>query len=123
MTPIRPALLALALAACAAPVEDTAERLDLLAPDDACWADERLKNGSPRRYQVPCPELQTPEFIAALQRALAVRGLYDGPPSGTMDAATAEAIRRYQAPLGIWSGKLTVEAGRKLGLVVDPPAG
>ncbi|NSY38388.1 peptidoglycan-binding domain-containing protein [Leisingera sp. ANG59] len=74
----------------------------------------------PRREQwieIPCPEMMTPEFIRTVQRALAARGLYRGPVHGQMDAATRAAVQRYQAPLGLDSGTLTLASARRLGLI------
>ncbi len=74
----------------------------------------------PRRefhFEVPCDNVLTPDFIAALQRALAARGLYDGPLSGQLDAATRRAIRAFQRPAGLDSDILILESARKLGLV------
>jgi len=68
-------------------------------------------------FETPCPEVLTPEFVASLQRALAARGLYRGAETGEMDRATRAAIRRYQAPDGVDSGILSLEAARRLGLV------
>ncbi|QGX97690.1 peptidoglycan-binding protein [Roseovarius faecimaris] len=73
-------------------------------------------------FQVPCPDEMTPELIASLQRALQARGLYRGPVSGVMDAPTRTAIRRYQKPLGLDSGILSLATARVLGLVaLDRP--
>ncbi|MBY6057289.1 peptidoglycan-binding protein [Leisingera daeponensis] len=67
--------------------------------------------------EIPCPAMMTPDFIRTIQRALAARGLYRGPVHGQMDAATRKAVQRYQAPLGLDSGTLTLASARKLGLV------
>lgn len=74
----------------------------------------------PRReifFEVPCPNLLTEEFIASLQRALQVRGFYDGPINGQMDDATHEAIRTFQQDQDPPTWILTMESARKLGLV------
>lgn len=68
-------------------------------------------------FLVPCPEQLTPDTVASLQRALKVRGLYRGAVTGGMDAATATAVRRFQAPQGLDSQKLSLAAARQLGLV------
>ncbi|AHD00269.1 peptidoglycan-binding domain-containing protein [Leisingera methylohalidivorans] len=67
--------------------------------------------------EIPCPAMMTPDFIRTLQRALAVRGIYRGPVHGQMDAATRTAVQRYQAPLGLDSGTLTLTSARRLGLI------
>ncbi len=74
----------------------------------------------PRQEQwieIPCPAMMTPDFIRTIQRALAARGLYRGPVHGQMDAATRAAVQRYQAPLGLDSGTLTLASARRLGLI------
>jgi len=68
-------------------------------------------------FQRPCDDVQTPEFISSLQRALAARGLLRGPVNGEMDARTRAAVRRYQEPQGLDSGILSLAAARKLGLI------
>lgn len=74
-------------------------------------------------FETPCAAENDPEFIAMLQRALAVRGHYRGPVTGVMDLRTRRAIRAYQRPQGLNSGALSLAAARLLGLAVwDPEA-
>lgn len=68
-------------------------------------------------FETPCPPRWTPDFIASVQRALALRGLYQGPPSGTLDDTTRRAIRTFQLQEGLNSTILSIESARKLGLV------
>jgi len=68
-------------------------------------------------FRTPCPEELTPELVASLQRALAARGLFRGPVSGEMDAATRLGVRAFQRPQGLDSGLLSLTAARQLGLV------
>ncbi|MFV0513410.1 MAG: peptidoglycan-binding domain-containing protein [Jhaorihella sp.] len=68
-------------------------------------------------FQTPCEQVVTPEFVASLQRALAARQLYRGPVTGVSDARTRAAVRRYQQPMGLDSGILSLAAARELGLV------
>ena len=68
-------------------------------------------------FQTPCDDVQTAEFVASVQRALAARGLYRGPVNGEMDRATRSAVRRFQAPQGLDSGILSLAAARELGLI------
>lgn len=68
-------------------------------------------------FETPCDPLWTEEFIASLQRALKARDLFYGPITGNIDKRTRAAIRRYQAPQGLDSSILSLEAARKLGLV------
>lgn len=69
-------------------------------------------------FRTPCPDQLSYEFVASLQRALKARGLYRGQYHGLMDRATRQAVRRYQAPLGLDSGILSLAGARKLGLSV-----
>ena len=71
-------------------------------------------------FETPCEREATPEFIASVQRALAARGLYNGPITGEMDSRTRAAVRAYQAPEGLDSGILSLAASRKLGLSALP---
>ncbi len=74
-------------------------------------------------FETPCEAETNPDFIATLQRALAVRGHYRGPTNGVMDTRTRRAIREYQRPQGLNSGALSLAAARLLGLAVwDPEA-
>lgn len=70
-----------------------------------------------RWFEIPCPGMMAPDFIRTVQRALAARGIYRGPVHGQMDTATRKAVQRYQAPLGLDSGTLSLDTARKLGLV------
>lgn len=73
----------------------------------------------PRRevwFQTACDGDLTPGAVESLQRALAVRGLYDGPVTGALDAPTRAAIRAFQAPRGLDSAVLSMAAARQLGL-------
>ncbi|WP_101065395.1 peptidoglycan-binding domain-containing protein [Roseovarius salinarum] len=74
-------------------------------------------------FQTPCPNVQTPDFVDSLQRALRARGHYRGPVTGEMDARTRAAVRRYQTPEGPDSGILSLDAARRLGLVAVPRPG
>ena len=67
-------------------------------------------------FETPCASDQTPDFVASVQRALKVRGLYRGPVTGQMDARTRAAVRAYQKPEGLDSGILSLAAARRLGL-------
>jgi hypothetical protein len=88
---------------------------------DACWTQARLTDAAgvaeDRLFAVPCPGATDAHFWSSLQRALAVRGLYAGPVNGIEDEATGDAIRRFQAPLGLDSAILSLDAARHLGLL------
>lgn len=68
-------------------------------------------------FRTLCPADFTVGFVASLQRALKARGLYLAPVTGSMDATTAEAIRRFQSGLGLDSPTLSRTAAIELGLV------
>ena len=72
-------------------------------------------------FETPCRSEMTPEFVASLQRALKVRGHYQGPISGEMTARTRRAIRSFQKPQGLDSAILSKAAARQLGLVAYGP--
>jgi hypothetical protein len=99
---------------------------DQLAPHmaRACWARYSTSGAQPRNgvieetaFRVPCPEIMTSDFIATLQRALAARGLYDGPITGRADQATRNAVQGFQKSNGFNSPILTLDTAQKLGLV------
>lgn len=71
-------------------------------------------------FETPCKDVMTSGFIASLQRALAARGLIDGPANGKMDARTIAAVRRYQSPRGLDSGTLSLQSAREMGLIAIP---
>ena len=68
-------------------------------------------------FPTPCSADMTVNFMATLQRALKARGLYMAPVTGTMNATTAEAIRRFQEPRGLDSATLSTAAARELGII------
>ncbi|MBM2574828.1 peptidoglycan-binding protein [Jannaschia sp. Os4] len=75
---------------------------------------------SPRRlswFETPCAARGDAAFVASVQRALAARGLYGGAVDGVYDAATADAVQAFQAPLGIDSGIISNRAAVELGLL------
>ncbi|GHE05285.1 hypothetical protein U879_02755 [Defluviimonas sp. 20V17] len=79
--------------------------------------DQRIvQNSRDIWFRSPCPATMTADFIASLQRALKARGLYNAPLTGEMDGPTRRAVRRYQAPLGLDTDKLSLGAARELGL-------
>jgi hypothetical protein len=113
-------------------------------PSDACWATDRVpavletrftptgpggaqepsevvvRPAEDRLFAVPCPDQMAGDFTASLQRALQARGHYSGPITGETDEATADAVRQFQAPQGLDSGILSLEAAQLLGLVPVP---
>ena len=110
-------------------------------PGAACWATDRVpaqtgtvfepvgtggerqprqvvtRPAEDRMFAVPCATEMTVDVIASLQRALAARGLHTGPVTGVWDSATGDAVRRYQAPQGLDSAVLSLQAAQQLGLI------
>ncbi len=78
---------------------------------------EMIRDRTEIWFRAPCPEVQNPEFIATLQRALKARGYYLLPLTGVMDAPTEQALRRYQAERGLDSAVLSLAAAQELGLI------
>ena len=68
-------------------------------------------------FRAPCPAEMTVDFIATLQRALKARGLYLQPLTGVMDAATTDAVRRFQTERGLDSRQLSLAAAKELGII------
>ena len=113
------------------------------APEGSCWTVDTVRLASPAHdasttgevinaakideplaedrqeiwFETPCEEDLTPDFVASLQRALAARGGYDAPITGTMDTATRDAIRAYQTAQGLDSATLSLAAAQQLGLI------
>ncbi|PYF10209.1 putative peptidoglycan binding protein [Rhodobacter viridis] len=86
----------------------------------------RIVSGGGRMWFASvCASQMTMARTAVLQRALWVRGLYDGPLDGQMSAATREAIRRYQTQRGLLSAELSLRAAREMGVVswLETPEG
>jgi predicted small lipoprotein YifL len=110
--------------------EDAVLRPAVRAPDGSVLDSastrpvNRQRIVQPRReiwFETPCPEDLTPDTLASLQRALAVRGLYDGAVTGELDPATRAAIRRFQRQFSLDSAVLSLEAARRLGLAAVAP--
>lgn len=68
-------------------------------------------------FKIPCAKDKVADFDASLQRALQVRGYYQGRITGQIDNRTKRAIRRFQVIYGFDSDQLTLVSARKLGLV------
>ncbi|WP_368946979.1 peptidoglycan-binding domain-containing protein [Pseudophaeobacter sp. A-200-2] len=86
----------------------TETRQDIVRPRTESW------------LQITCPVDMTPDFIASLQRALAVRGHYKGSVTGKLDRPTRQAILRYQQRHGLESHILSLDSARRLGLIAIP---
>ncbi|WP_372840202.1 peptidoglycan-binding protein [Phaeovulum sp.] len=78
---------------------------------------EIVSERTPIWFRTPCADALTPDFVAALQRALRVRGYFHGFVNGEFDSATARAISAYQTPRGLPSSTLALATARELGLI------
>lgn len=72
-------------------------------------------------FETLCPPAYTPDFVASLQRALAVRGHYQGEVDGSLGPALGRAIQDFQREAGPDSPLLSLAAARDLGLVALSP--
>lgn len=110
-------------------IETTTEQLQLTpeirSPDGALQTPAVYRTQTHQRllkdreevwFRAPCPAEITLDYVATLQRALKARGLYLLPLTGTLDTATNEAIRRFQAARGLDSPRLSRAAAQELGI-------
>ncbi|MEL7114423.1 MAG: peptidoglycan-binding domain-containing protein [Pseudomonadota bacterium] len=79
-----------------------------------------IRDRREQRFEALCETELTPLFVTNLQRALSVRGFYNGPESGELNWRTRRAIRLYQQDQGIDSAILSLETARILGLKAYP---
>ena len=120
------AVLALGLIGCApGPESDLSWLADIDTDNSApvpCYETVTLAAEPPReeRIKTPCPDQITPELVKSLQRALAARGIYDGPVTGVYGKQTAAAVETYQAARGLPSSVLSLASARELGLIAYP---
>ena len=89
-----------------------------------CWARYSVGHGRESAgmieevaFRVPCPEQMEPALISSLQRALQVRGYFDGAITGRADMPTRAAVQAFQRDNGFNSPVLTLDTARRLGLV------
>ena len=98
-------------------VRDDAGQVTTPAAYSTTTRQEMVQERTEIWFRTPCPEVQTPEFIATLQRALKARGYYLLPLTGLMDQPTVESLRRFQAERGLDSPVLSLAAAQELGLI------
>lgn len=108
----------------------TAHELDqpaVLGPDGTVLApatyrsvirQDIVRERDEQAFETICPPVYTADFVASLQRALAARGYYDGPASGVLDRATERAVQDFQRDGGPDTPLLSIDAARRLGLIV-----
>ena len=72
------------------------------------------------RIDLICPEDQSSDFIASLQRAFKARNLYGGPVTGTWTAETKKTLFDYQTVRGLDTQEPTLAVAQELGLAITP---
>ena len=78
---------------------------------------KKKKHYSKKKAKAKGQSVPTPDRIKEIQTALQKDGSYDGEPTGKWDAATSEAMRKYQDKNGITpTGKIDALSLNRLGL-------
>jgi peptidoglycan hydrolase-like protein with peptidoglycan-binding domain len=81
---------------------------------------KKASSKSKRKPKVKGQTAPTPDRIREIQTALQKDGSYEGEPTGKWDAATMEAMRKYQDKIGVNpTGKIDAVSLSKLGLGSD----
>ncbi len=78
---------------------------------------KKVSAKSRKKPKVKGQTVPTPDRIKEIQAALQKDGSYDGEPNGKWDAATADAMKKYQDKIGVSpTGKIDAVSLNKLGL-------
>ncbi len=78
---------------------------------------KKVSSKSKRKPKVKGQTVPTPDRIREIQTALQKDGSYAGEPTGKWDAATTDAMRKYQDKIGVSpTGKIDAVSLNKLGL-------
>ena len=81
---------------------------------------KKASSKSKRKPKVKGQTAPTPDRIREIQTALQKDGSYQGEPTGKWDAATMDAMKKYQDKIGVSStGKIDAVSLNKLGLGSD----
>jgi hypothetical protein len=81
---------------------------------------KKVSSKSKRKPKVKGQTVPTPDRIREIQTALQKDGSYEGEPTGKWDAATTDAMRKYQDKIGVSpTGKIDAVSLSKLGLGSD----
>jgi len=75
-----------------------------------------IQERTEQQFDALCEADLTPDYVSNLQRALTVRGFYNGPINGALNWRTRRAVRLYQQDQGIDSAILSLKTARQLGL-------
>jgi peptidoglycan hydrolase-like protein with peptidoglycan-binding domain len=112
-----------ALLASAAPVVSRAGHPGAAQTSSNSTAAKKKKHSSSksrRKSRVKGQAAPTPDRIKDIQTALQKDGSYEGQPTGKWDAATTDAMKKYQDKNGISpTGKIDAVSLNKLGLGSD----
>jgi len=83
-------------------------------------AKKKKKTASSKKSKVKSQAAPTPDRIKEIQAALQKDGSYEGEPTGKWDAATVDAMKKYQDKIGVSpTGKIDAVSLNKLGLGSD----
>jgi putative peptidoglycan binding protein len=108
-----------ALLASAAPVVSGAGHPDS-AQTSSTSKKKKASSKSKRSRRVKGQTAPTPDRIKEIQAALQKDGSYTGEPTGKWDAATTDAMKKYQDKIGVTpTGKIDAVSLNKLGLGSD----
>ena len=81
---------------------------------------KKASSKSKRKPKVKGQTAPTPDRIREIQTALQKDGSYEGEPTGKWDAATMDAMKKYQDKIGVSpTGKIDAVSLNKLGLGSD----
>jgi peptidoglycan hydrolase-like protein with peptidoglycan-binding domain len=109
-----------ALLLSAAPVVSGAGRPGATQTSSTAAKKKKVSSKSKKKPKVKGQTVPTPDRIKEIQTALQKDGSYEGEPNGKWDAATTEAMRKYQDKNGISpTGKIDAVSLNKLGLGSD----
>jgi hypothetical protein len=109
-----------ALLVSAAPVVSGAGRPGAAQTSTTTAKKKKTSSKSKRKPKVKGQAAPTPDRIRDIQTALQKDGSYQGEPTGTWDAATMDAMKKYQDKIGVSpTGKIDAVSLNKLGLGSD----
>lgn len=81
---------------------------------------KKASSKSKRKPKLKGQAVPTPDRIREIQTALQKDGSYEGEPTGKWDAATMDAMKKYQDKIGVSpTGKIDAVSLNKLGLGSD----
>jgi peptidoglycan hydrolase-like protein with peptidoglycan-binding domain len=106
-----------ALLASAAPAVSGAGRPGTAQTSSTTAKKKKVSSKTKRKPKVKGQTAPTPDRIREIQTALQKDGSYEGAPTGKWDAATTDAMKKYQDKNGISpTGKIDAVTLNKLGL-------